>query len=292
MAMMQQYMAIAAGQMDPAALQMAQFQLAAAQGLQNMPRFPGFPAPGFAEQIMAAYVQAAAFPPSCFSPYPTADQQDSVAYAQQQATAAAALAGMYYAQQSHPPSQHETAAHQPLMPTLTDPAAAAVAACALAQPATYQPGVPPFQYNGSQARQHFGHSEHASEAMAQQQSATQSSAVLQHQIAKPLENLSSNRQHSTPLLTSRAPVIDDPAFGHGRLYKPQASHAKASMAPPSTKFGGAVNDSFQCGSAVSRNSSSESVLPPASRCFEAARGQASALKRAEDVTAAAAAHLV
>ncbi|KAL0048546.1 hypothetical protein WJX82_005510 [Trebouxia sp. C0006] len=63
---------------------------------------------------------------------------------------------------------------------------------------------------------------------------------------------------------------DDPAFGNGRLYRPQASHAKPSVAPPSTKFGGAINDNPQSGSLLSTNSSSESVLPPAGCCFEGA----------------------
>ena len=282
MALMQQYMAMAAGQMDPAALQMLHFQMAAAQGLQNMPRFPGFPAPGLAEQLMAVYAaQAAGFPPSCFPPYPNADQQDPGAIAQQQAATAAALANMYYSQQA----QHQSAAHQSSTPK--DQAAAAAAACAFAQAAAYQGGVPNFPFASSQAQQPLGPAQYPSDTAAHQHSAPD---ALQHQAAA-VEG-ASDRQSSMPLLNARATVADDPAFGHGRLYRPQASHAKASVAPPSGKFGGAVTDSFQCASALSRNSSSESVLPPASRCFEAARGQASALKRAEDVTAAAAAHLV
>ncbi|KAL0043042.1 hypothetical protein WJX79_007611 [Trebouxia sp. C0005] len=176
MAFMQHYMQMAAGQVDPAVLQMAQYHIAAAHGL-NFSGFPGFPPPGIAEQVMAAYAaQAAAnFTPACFPPFPSTERQSDPAQLQ-----------------------------------------AAAAAAALAN------------------------------------------------------TLSGDKQQGLSLLPARLPVKDDPAFGNGRLYRPQASHAKPSVAPPSTKFGGAMNDNHQSGSVLSTNSSSESVLPPAGCCFEAA----------------------
>ena len=243
MALMQQYMQMAASHMDPAAMHMAQMaQLAAAQGL-NFPPFGIFPPPGMAEQVMAAY--GAGFPP--FS-------QDAMALAQQQAALAAAI----YAQ--HQQSQ------QP--PEVLQQAAAA--ACALNQ--AYQGATPP-----PPAPDH--RPEHHSDSTSSGEQHQEGDMHRQHQSEKPAESSCADRQQSMPLLSARAPVKDDPEFGHGKLYKPQASHAKASVPPPSTKFGAAMTDNnFQSASTLSRKSSSESAVPLVSHALEQPAGQALPLR--------------
>lgn len=285
MAFMQHYMQMAAGQMDPAALQMAQYQMAAAQGLNFPSGFPGFPPPGMAEQVMAAYAAqaAASFPSACFPPYIPAEQQDPVAVAQQHA-ASAALANALYAQQQQqqpPQAQHQTAAPQSSAPEVSEQAAAA-AAFALAQAAaSYQGVAPTFSVPADHVSQHPEQDQQSSGRKGHQHASSKTDVFAQQQAAMPAQSLQRDTQQGISL-SRRIPVKDDPAFGNGRLYRPQASHAKASVAPPSTKFGGAMNDSFQCASAMSRNSSSESLLPPASCCFEAAGSQVKPLKRGED----------
>ncbi len=264
MAFMQHYMQMAAGQVDPAVLQMAQYHMAAAHGL-NFPSFPGFPPPGIAEQVMAAYAAqaAASFTPACFPPFPPTEQQQDPA--QLQAAAAAALANTLYAQQQ-PQAQHQAAAHHTSAPsTEASEQAATATAFALAQAAaTYQGATPAFHQPAERVALQAGlHQESC------QQSLPQNGRFAQ-QPAKPADSSPGDKQQGLSLLPARLPVKDDPAFGNGRLYRPQASHAKPSVAPPSTKFGGAMNDNLQSGSVLSTNSSSESVLPPAGCCFEAA----------------------
>ena len=235
MACMQQYMQLAASQMDPAAMHMAQMaQLAAAQGL-SFPPFGVFPPPGMAEQVMAAY---GGFPP--FS-------QDAMALAQQQAALAAALYVQQHSQQ--PPEM----LHQ-----------AAVAALALNQ--AYQGAVPPHLVPDHR-------SDHYSDSPACRDQQQQGGMHGQQQLEKPAESSCADRQQGVPLLSTRVIVKDDPAFGHGKLYRPQASHAKASVPPPSTKFGGAMTDNFQSASTLSRKSSSESIVLPVSKALEGAGGQ-------------------
>ena len=286
MAFMQHYMQMAAGQMEPAAMHMAQYQMAAAQGL-NFPGFPGFPPPGIAEQVMAAYAAqaAAAFPPNCFSPYPPTEQQDPVAVAQQQA-AAAALASVYCAQQAQPQAQHQSAAHVSSVTPEVSEQAAAAAAFALAQAAAFQGAAPAFPFVTDHACQRAEQDQDFSGGEGHQQAMPQSGNFAQQQAAMPAESTFREKKHGTPLLSTRLLVKDDPAFGNGRLYRPQASHAKASVAPPSTKFGGAMHDNLHCVSTLSRNSSSDSILPPASCCFEAAGSQVNTLKHNNDVSAA------
>ena len=258
MALMQQYMHMAASQMDPAALHMAQMaQFAPAHGL-NFPPFGVFPPPGMAEQVMAAY--GAGFPP-----FP----QDAMAVAQQQAALAAAI----FAQQQHQQSQ------QP--PEMLQQAAAAVCtlnqayqAAAPSQPAPdhrsdHHHGLPSSSQDQQQQQRHQQQQQQRHQQQQQQQQ-QQGGMRRQHQAEKPAESSCADRQQGMPLLSARAPVKDDPAFGHGKLYKPQASHAKASVPPPSTKFGGAMTDNFQSASTLSRKSSSESVVPPVSRASEGA----------------------
>ena len=241
MALMQQYMQMAASPMDPAAMHMAQMaQFAAAQGL-NFPPFGIFPPPGMAEQVMAAY--GAGFPP--FS-------QDAMALAQQQAALAAAI----YAQQHQQSQQPPEVLHQ---------AAAAAAACALSQ--AYQGAAPSLP-----APDH--RPEHHSDSTSSGEQHQEGGVHRQHQAEKPAESSCADRRQSMPLLSARAPVKDDPEFGHGKLYKPQASHAKASVPPPSTKFGGAMTDNFQSASTQSRKSSSESAVPPVSPALKEPAGQA------------------
>ncbi len=270
MAFTQHYMQMAAGQVDPAVLQMAQYQMAAAHGL-NFPGFPGFPPPGIAEQVMAAYAAqaAASFTPACFPPFPpTERQQDPAQLAQQQAAAAAAaaaLASTLYAQQQ-PQAQHQAAAQHNSAPASEASEQAATAnPFALPQAAaTYQGASPVFHQPAERGSPQAGlHQE------SRQQSLPQNGRFAQ-QSAKPADSSPRDSQQGLSLLPARLPVKDDPAFGNGRLYRPQSSHAKPSVAPPSTKFGGAMNDNPQSGSLLSTNSSSESVLPPAGCCFEAA----------------------
>ena len=231
MAFMQQYMQMAASQVDPAAMHMAQMaQYAAAQGLSFSP-FAAFPPPGMAEQVMAAH--AASFPP-----FP----QDPMALAQQQA----ALVNAMYAQQAQSQPQQPPEVMQQ----------AAAAAFALNQ--AFQSAPPSYQMLGHGPDHRFDFSEGRNPHL-------QASSSGRQQAQQPTEVSHSDRQQSMPLLSSRAPVKDDPAFGHGKLYKPQASHAKASVAPPSTKFGGDMTEHVQSGSTLSRKSSSESILPPESR---------------------------
>ncbi len=264
MAFMQHYMQMAAGQVDPAVLQMAQYHMAAAHGL-NFPGFPGFPPPGIAEQVMAAYAAqaAASFTPACFPPFPPTERQQDPA--QLQAAAAAALANTLYAQQQ-PQAQHQAAAHHTSAPsTEASEQAATATAFALAQAAaTYQGATPAFHQPAERVPLQAGlHQE------SRQQSLPQNGRFAQ-QPAKPADSSPGDKQQGLSLLPARLPVKDDPAFGNGRLYRPQASHAKPSVAPPTTKFGGVMNDNLQSGSVLSTNSSSESVLPPAGCCFEAA----------------------
>ncbi|DBA78254.1 TPA: hypothetical protein ACH3X2_008208 [Trebouxia sp. C0005] len=264
MAFMQHYMQMAAGQVDPAVLQMAQYHIAAAHGL-NFSGFPGFPPPGIAEQVMAAYAaQAAAnFTPACFPPFPSTERQSDPAQLQA-AAAAAALANTLYAQHQ-PQAQHQAAAHHSSAPSAeASEQAASTTAFALAQAAaTYQCATPAFHQPAEQVSLQAGLQE------SRQQSLPQNGRFAQ-QPAKLADCSSGDKQQGLSLLPARLPVKDDPAFGNGRLYRPQASHAKPSVAPPSTKFGGAMNDNHQSGSVLSTNSSSESVLPPAGCCFEAA----------------------
>ncbi len=270
MAFMQHYMQMAAGHVDPTVLQMAQYHMAAAHGL-NFPGFPGFPPPGIAEQVMAAYAAqaAASFTPACFPPFPPTEQrQDPAQLAQQQAAAAAAaaaLASTLYAQQP-PQAQHQAAAQHTSAPSTEASVQAATAnPFALTQAAAaYQGAVPAFHQPAERGSPQAGlHQE------SRQQSLPQNGRFAQ-QPAKPADSSPRDTQQGLSLLPARLPVKDDPAFGNGRLYRPQASHAKPSVAPPSTKFGGAMNDNPQSGSVLSTNSSSESVLPPAGCCFEAA----------------------
>ena len=278
MAFMQHYMQMASGQMDPAMLQLMQYQMAASQGL-AFPGFPGFPPPGMAEQVMAAYAAqaAASFPPACFQQFPPSNQpQDPVALAQQQAaTAAAALA--FYAQQQQqqqphaqqqPQAQQQTPAHHAAGQSASAPSAAVPeqAAHALAQATASYPGIGPAHQQATAIVTQQPDLDRESH----HQALPQNGRSAQQHTAMPAESAHAHKQQGIALLPKRTVVKDDPAFGNGRLYRPQASHAKASVAPPSTKFGGAMNDSFQCASALSRNSSSESILPPASCCFEAA----------------------
>ncbi|DBB11224.1 TPA: hypothetical protein ACH3X3_006669 [Trebouxia sp. C0006] len=267
MAFMQHYMQMAAGQVDPAVLQMAQYQMAAAHGL-NFPGFPGFPPPGIAEQVMAAYAAqaAASFTPACFPPFPpTGRQPDSAQLVQQQA-AAAALASTLYAQQQ-PQAQHQAAAQLSSAPaTAASEQAATANPFALPQAAAACQGASPaFHQSAERGSPQAGlHQE------SHQQSLPHNGRFAQQQPAKPADSSPRDNQQGLSLLPARLPVKDDPAFGNGRLYRPQASHAKPSVAPPSTKFGGAINDNPQSGSLLSTNSSSESVLPPAGCCFEGA----------------------
>ena len=254
MALMQQYMQMAAGPIDPAALQMAQMaQFAAAQGL-SLPPFGAFPPPGMAEQVMAAY--AAGFPP-----FP----QDPMAHAQQQA----ALVNAMYAQQAQSQAQ-------PPPEVLQQAAAAAFALNQALQSAAPSVQAPDYRPH------HCSNSSISHDPQLQPGSYRQ-----QQQADKPTEGSHAGRQEGVPLLSTKIPVKDDPAFGHGRLYKPQASHAKASVAPPSTKFGGAMTDQLQCGSTLSRNSSSESVLPPVTRSPETIC-QAFQVKHVNDIPSASA----
>ena len=267
MAFMQHYMQMAAGQVGPAVLQMAQYQMAAAHGL-NFPGFPGFPPPGIAEQVMAAYAAqaAASFTPACFPPFPpTGRQPDSAQLVQQQA-AAAALASTLYAQQQ-PQAQHQAAAQLSSAPaTAASEQAATANPFALPQAAAACQGASPaFHQSAERGSPQAGlHQE------SHQQSLPHNGRFAQQQPAKPADSSPRDNQQGLSLLPARLPVKDDPAFGNGRLYRPQASHAKPSVAPPSTKFGGAINDNPQSGSLLSTNSSSESVLPPAGCCFEGA----------------------
>ena len=269
MAFMQHYLQMAASQMDPAAMHMAQMaQFAAAQGL-NFPPFGILPPPGMAEQVMAAY--GTGLPP--FS-------QDAMALAQQQAALAAAL----YAQQQQQQQQHQQPSEMLQQ--------AAAAACALNQ--AYQ-GAAPSQsapdhrsnhYHGSLSSQHHQQQQQQQQHHKQQQQ-QQGDMHRQHQAEKPAASSCADRQQGMPLLSARVPVKDDPAFGHGKLYKPQASHAKASVPPPSTKFGGAMTDNLQSASTLSRKSSSESVVPPVSHALEGAGVQT--LPERQDTAAAGAA---
>ena len=260
MALMKQYMQMAAGPIDPAAMQMAQMaQFAAAQGL-SLPPFGAFPPPGMAEQVMAAY--AASFPPFA---------QDPMALAQQQA----ALVNAMYAQQA------QSQAQQP--PEVLQQAAAA--AFALNQ--ALQGAIPSIQAPDYRPQQHFD-----SSSSRDPQPQSRSYGHPQQLAAKPAESSQlgshADRQQGVPLLSTKVPVKDDPAFGHGRLYKPQASHAKASVAPPSTKFGGAMTDQLQSGSTLSRKSSSDSVLPLVTRSPEPAADQVFPVKCADKVASASA----
>lgn len=265
MAFMQHYMQMAAGQVDPAVLQMAQYQMAAAHGL-NFPGFPGFPPPGIAEQVMAAYAAqaAASFTPACFPPFPPTEQRQEPAQLAQQQAAAAALASTLYAQQQ---AQHQAAAQHTSAPaTAASEEAATANPFALAQAAAaYQGASPAFHQPAERGSPQAGlHQE------SRQQSLPQNGRFAQQSPAKPADSSPRDNQQGLSLLPARLPVKDDPAFGNGRLYRPQASHAKPSVVPPSTKFGGAMNDNPQSGSLLSTNSNSESVLPPAGCCFEAA----------------------
>ena len=255
MALMQQYMQMAASQMDPAALHMAQMaQFAATQGL-NFPPFGVFPPPGMAEQIMAAY--SAGFPP-----FP----QDAMAVAQQQAALAAAIFAQQHQQSQQPPEMLQQAA---------------AAVCTLNQ--AYQAAAP-----SQPAPDHRSdHCHGLPSSSRDQQQQQQGGMHRHHQAEKPAESSCADRQQGMPMLSARAPVKDDPAFGHGKLYKPQASHAKASVPPPSTKFGGAMTDNFQSASTLSRKSSSESVVPPASHASEGAGVQTLPVR--QDTAAAGAA---
>ena len=250
MALMQQYMQMAASQMDPAAMHIAQMaQFAAAQGL-NFPPFGVFPPPGMAEQVMAAY--GAGFPP--FS-------QDAMALAQQQAALAAAIYAQQHQQSQQPPDMLQQAA---------------AAACALNQ--VYQ-GAASSQPAPDHTSDH-NHGLPSSQDQQQQQQQQQQGCIhRQHQAEKPAESSCVDRQQGMPLLSARVPVKDDPAFGHGKLYKPQASHAKASVLPPSTKFGGAMTDNFQSASTLSRKSSSESIVPSVSHALEGAGVQSLPVRR-------------
>lgn len=255
MAFMQQYMQRAASQMDPAAMHMAHMaHFAAAQGL-NFPPFGVFPQPGMAEQVIAAY--SAGFPP--FS-------QETMAVTQQQAALAAAIYGQQHQQSQQPPELLQQAA---------------AAACALNQ--AYQGAA-----SSQPAPDH--RSDHYHDLSSSQDRQQQGDMHRQHQAEKPAESSCAgpDRQQGMPLLSARAPVKDDPAFGHGKLYKPQASHAKASVPPPSTKFGGAMTDNFQSASTLSRKSSSESVVPPVSHASESARVQASLVRQNTAAAGAAA----
>ncbi|DBA76381.1 TPA: hypothetical protein ACH3X1_010089 [Trebouxia sp. C0004] len=262
MAFMQHYMQMAAGQLDPAMLQMAQYHIAGTYGL-NFPTYPGFPPPGIAEQVMAAYAAqaAASFTPACFPPFPpTQQQQDPAQLAQQ----AAGLANTLYAQQQ-PQAQHQAAAHHTSAPSNEASEQAATAAALAQAAATYQGATPAFHQPDERFSLQAGlHSESC------QQSLPQTARFAQQQSAKPADCSHGVEQQGLSLLPARLPVNDDPAFGNGRLYRPQASHAKPSVAPPSTKFGGAMNDKLQSGEVLSTNSSSESIRPPAACCFEAA----------------------
>lgn len=241
MVLMQQYMQMAASHMDPAAMHMAQMaQLAAAQGL-NFPPFGIFPPPGMAEQVMAAY--GAGFPP--FS-------QDAMALAQQQAALAAAIYTQQHQQSQQPPEVLQQAA---------------AAACALNQACQSAAPPPPVLDHRPDH-----HSDSTSSGEQQQQQHQQGGMHRQHQAEKPAESSCADRQQSMPLLSARAPVKDDPEFGHGKLYKPQASHAKASVPPPSTKFGGAMTDNLSA-STLSRKSSSESAVPTVSHALKEPAGQ-------------------
>ncbi|KAL3141949.1 hypothetical protein ABBQ32_004597 [Trebouxia sp. C0010 RCD-2024] len=238
LAFMHQYMQMAASQMDPAAMHMAQMaQFAAPQAL-NFPHFGVFPPPGMPEQFMAAY--GAGFPP--FAP-------DAMALAQQQAALVAAI----YAQQ-----------HSQQPPEMVQQAAAAAAAFALNQ--AYQGAVPPYLASHHRA-------DHYPDSPAAQNQHQQSGMHAQQQAEKPAESSCAEGKQTMPLLSARAPVKDDPAFGHGKLYKPQASHAKASVPPPTTKFGGALTDNFHSASTLSRKSSSDSILPPVTDALKGAGGQ-------------------
>ena len=255
MAIMQQYMQMAASQMDPAAMHMAQMaQFAAAQGL-NFPPFGVFPPPGMAEQVMAAY--GAGFPP-----FP----QDAMALAQQQAALAAAIYAQQHQQSQQPPDMLQQAA---------------AAACALSQ--AYQ-GAAPSQPVPDHTSEHY----HGLPSSRDQQQQQQGGMHRQHQAEKPAESSCADRPQGMPLLSARAPVKDDPAFGHGKLYRPQASHAKASVPPPSTKFGGAMTDNFQSASTLSRKSSSESIVPPVSHALEGAGVQSLPVRRNTAAAGAAA----
>ena len=235
---MQQYMQMTASQMDPAAMHMAQMAHFAAPQALSFPHFGVFPPPGMAEQFMAAY--GAGFPP--FAP-------DAMALAQQQAALVAAI----YAQQQP---------QQP--PEMVQQAAAAAAAFALNQ--AYQGAVPPYLTPNHRPDQY-------PDSPASRNQRQQSGMHAQQQAEKPAASSCAEGQQAMPLLPARVPVKDDPAFGHGKLYKPQASHAKASVLPPSTKFGGALTDNFRSASTLSRKSSSESVPPPVTDSPEGGGGQ-------------------
>lgn len=206
MAFMQHYMQMAAGQVDPAVLQMAQYHMAAAHGL-NFPSFPGFPPPGIAEQVMAAYAAqaAASFTPACFPPFPPTEQQQDPA--QLQAAAAAALANTLYAQQQ-PQAQHQAAAHHTCAPsTEASEQAATATAFALAQAAaTYQGATPAFHQPAERVALQAGlHQESC------QQSLPQNGRFAQ-QPAKPADSSPGDKQQGLSLLPARLPVKDDPGI--------------------------------------------------------------------------------
>ena len=282
MAFMQHFMQVAAaGHMDPAAFHMAQYQMAAAQGL-NFPAFPGFPPPGIAEQVMAAAQAAAAsFLPTCFPQYPSSEQPgDPMVLAQQHAAAQALLAGVFHAQQPH----QQSTAHQSSAPPgqAMEAATAAVFAHFAHATSLYHTVSPPASVPADYAKQQ----QEFAAAEVDQQALLQNGTFSHQQPARPAESTQGD-SHGISLLPTRVAVKDDPAFGNGRLYRPHASHAKVSVAPLSVKFGGAVSDAVHSGSVLSRNSSSESTPVPVSCCFEAAGSDANASKRSDDAPAVA-----
>ena len=212
---------------------------AAAQGA-VIPSYPTFPPPSLADQLMAAYAAQAA---AQFSPIAPMDMQAPLhlgGMLPQQAAAAFALLNQHQSQH-HLLQQPQHAQH----------------AFGQLRPPTQHSRPPPSQIQtahqepAQQAQPAEGSSKSSPQPGCQTPS-IQSESFGQHPTGK---------TNGSPLGTGHmasggsSMAGNDPAFGHGRLYRPQASHAKAVAAPAVMRFG-SVEES------LSRKSSSESMVPP------------------------------
>lgn len=235
--------------LETAMLQVMSYQAAAAQNV-AMPSLPTFLPPSLAEQLMAAYsAQAAAqfpsagFPPSAFPPSAANEVQAPMhvpGMLPQQAAAAFALFNNQQAQQAQQQGpQHALGQHAMLQP----------------QQAAHQSGaIPsPMQIQRHDAAQQAQQAEGSSKSSPQPACHTPSkrSQYASQQASKTGSPLDLRQLNSG----GNNLAGSDPAFGHGRLYRPQASHAKAVMTPAVMRFGNFEDP-------LSRRSSSESAVPP------------------------------
>lgn len=252
MALVQHYMQVTGLPVETAMLQVMSYQ-AAAQNV-SMPNLPTFPPPSPAMQLMAAYAaQAAAqfphsaFPPTAFLPCAPSDTQAPMQLAgmlPHQAAAAFALLNQQQAQQQAPQlnaSQHALAQFQPGV-------------------GHSRPPISQIQTQNQEATQHAQQAEGSSKSSPQsgfQTPSIQSESFGQHPVGK-----ANGSPFEVGHMVSGGSNVagSDPALcGHGRLYRPQASHAKAVAAPAVMRFG-----NFE--ESISRRSSSESVVPASGSC--------------------------